>query len=167
MARPRRAVLTGKAEKVGSGRSNGKVSLQGKHPLSGALDLSKASLTIENVLTEGSGAGELLRGANGASSLPQTFRARRGATVTQALFESADGAQPKFRVELKNRDPKKGMLELNLRAEDAFIATPSRCAASQRTGLTTRLTLNDGVHPAQVLEWTQPWQCEGDRLTTR
>ena len=49
-------------------------------------------------------------------------------------------------LEVKNRDPEKGILELTLKAEDGVIVTSRRCAANgQRTGLTTRLTLNDGV----------------------
>ena len=133
---------------MGSGQLNGKVRLQGKQPLSGALDLGKASLTLQNVLTEENGAGELLRGGNGAGILPQIFTARPGGTATQAHFESADGAQPSVLLEVKNRDPKKGILEFTLKAEDGVIVTSRRCAAnSQRTGLTTRLTLNDGVHP--------------------
>jgi len=165
---PLQIALAGSAEKVGSGGPNGKVSLHGKQPLGGALDLSTASLTLQNVLTEGNGAGELLHAGNGASSLPQRLTARVGSTATQARFESAPAAQPKFRVEVKNRDPKKGIVEVTLKAEDGVIAPSRRCAASsQRTSMTTRLTLDDGVHPAQVLVWTQPWQCEGDRLTTR
>ena len=46
---PSPALVTGKADKVGSGRNNGKVSLQGKHALGGVLDLSRASLTLEQV----------------------------------------------------------------------------------------------------------------------
>jgi hypothetical protein len=131
-------------------------------------DLGKASLTLQNVLTEQNGAGELLRGGNGAGILPQIFTARPGGTATQAHFESADGAQPSFRLEVKNRDPKKGILEFTLKAEDGVIVTSRRCAAnSQRTALTTRLTLNDGVHPVQVLEWKQAWHAGRPRPSPR
>jgi hypothetical protein len=164
---PSQATLRGKAGPVDSGRANGEVSLSGKLLLSEALDLSQAALRVDSVLNESGGAGELLRGPAGTPILPQTFTARLGSTTTRGLFESTAGAQPRLRLEVKTREPDNRSVELKLKVKKGLLAAPLLCAANgARTGLTTQLTLDDGVHAAQVLEWTQPWQCEEDSLTT-
>jgi hypothetical protein len=160
------AGLKGKAERVGSGQANGKVSLAGALGV-GAVDLSRATLTVRHVLTEREGADELLRGSSGGSVLPHTLTARSGSKATAALFESPSGAQPAFRIEVKQRDPGKGLIEVSLKAEKGQILSAEGCIADGDTAiLTTSLTLNDGVNPERVLEWTQPWRCEKGRLVT-
>ena len=121
---------------------NGKVRLQGKQPLSGALDLGKASLTLHN--SDG-------RERRGRTAARRQWRGHPAADLHgSSRWHGNPGATSRVRtarsrdvlLEVKNRDPKKGILEFTLKAEDGVIVTSRRCAAnSQRTGLTTRLTL--------------------------
>jgi len=157
--------LRGHAEKVGSRRANGEVELVGKQHFPGLLDLRRATLTVEEVLSEESASGELLRGRRGASILPLTLRARPGSRRNRALFESED-SEPELEIEVE-LDPRKTILKVRLEAEDGQIARPAECATGKTAELGTRLTLEDGLNPPVVLGWLQPWRCGPGQLRAR
>ncbi len=56
-----------------------------------SVSLDQASLTVTALLLEAGGAGELVRGAGGASLVPLTLVARAGATPTAAIYQTESG----------------------------------------------------------------------------
>lgn len=142
--------LEGKAEKLGT--TNAKVTLsRGEFTYSGDIgDLSKSTIAVNKVLNE---AGvELIKG------LPIALHARRGSKANGAIFQSPDGARPKFWMEIKNRDPGKRPLEFSLLVEFANNRVPALCSGTPRkTNLTTSFT----ILPAGIEVTTiQGWECK-------
>ena len=92
--------------------------------------------------------------------------AARGSKPDEAVFETPTGAQPKVRVELKQRDPDDGELEFSITVERVVIRSPVSChgAPEPSTLLATTFTLSGGVEgPTEIsVEW--PWRCRSDEL---
>jgi hypothetical protein len=162
------STFKGKAEKVGSGLAHGKVSLSGTVTRVGTVDLRAATVTLQDLLNEADGAGELVQGPGGGELLPLTLLARPGSKANEAIFETSSGAQPKVRVELKQRDPEKGELEFSIKAERVLVRSPVRCqgAGEPRTLLTTSLTLNEGIQGPTEVSIESSWQCRSNELRT-
>jgi hypothetical protein len=165
------SAFTGTATHVGSGRANGTISLHGTVQLPGGLDLSAATLTLSQLLNEQNGNGELAQGANSSGFLPLTLLpARYGRQGTWATFKTPSWAEPRVKVEMKQRrsrtDDTQAVWEFTLTAEDALINAAAGCSAAPRasTGLTTQLTLNDGTHVPLVMHTTPPWRCRKQSL---
>jgi hypothetical protein len=151
--------LAGKAERVGTGKPDSKVSLSGKVLVSGAFDLGAATLTVASLLEEADGT-ELVQGSGGARLLPLSLVARPGSKSTGAIFETLSGARPHVRAEVKQRDPKKSELEVSLTVEFATIPRlPRGCSPEKgsRVPLRTLLSLapanRESVEVASLLSW--------------
>jgi hypothetical protein len=162
-----RPVFKGKAEKVGASGDGGKVSFEGRLALTGALDLKAATVTVRELLDEATGAGELVRGAGGTPILPLTLAAGNGSKASQATFRTPTGTRPGLKLEVKNRDPRRGELEVKLTVERATMTvTPGACGPGSPAFLRTRFTLHDGVNEPVTLNVELPWRCDRDRLAT-
>ncbi len=160
--------LTGSASRVGvvplPGKDTGaQVNVVGKSGLAGPVNLASSRLTIERLLDEGGGggAGELAKGTGGADILPITLAARPGSTANAAIFETPPRSRPILRIEIKNRDPRKALLEFTLRLDGAAIpAFPALCAGSSpATHLATSFRIDDGVNPPVVVSTVRAWRC--------
>jgi hypothetical protein len=157
--------LAGKAERVGSGKPDGKVSLKGTVAVSGPFDLSAGTLTVAGLLQEADGT-ELVQGG-GAPLLPLGVLARPGSKRSAAVFETPSGAQPHVRAEVKQRDPKKGEVELSLVAEFATIPRPPRaCGQGSGVPLRTRLALPAARGDPIEVNLLLPWRCGKNELKT-
>ena len=115
----------GTAERVGSEVANGKVSLSGKIEGVQLPDLRLATLTLQELLLEDAGSGELVRQSAQRPLLPLTLLPRQGSRATAAIYETASGVVPKLRVELKQRNPENGEVEFQARVERVMIASAS------------------------------------------
>ena len=93
--------LEGSASGIGTGKDDASVRLTGQFTAETAISLDEARLTVGALLLEAGGAGELVRAAGGSALLPLTLVARAGSTPTAAIYETASGAQPIVRVEVK------------------------------------------------------------------
>jgi hypothetical protein len=168
VSEPRPAVITleGKAEKVGSGLATGKVRLSGTATEVGAVDLRQVTVILKDLLNEDGGAGELANGPDGGGLLPLSLPAARGSKPDEAVFETPSGAQPKVRVELKQRDPDNGELEFSIRVERVVIRSPVSChgAPKPSTLLATTFTLSSGVEGRTEISAEWPWRCRSDEL---
>jgi hypothetical protein len=160
--------VTGSASRVGVVPSQGKdagaqVSFVESVGFAGVLNLGASSVTIERLLDEvGVGAvGELVKGTGGGDILPVTLAARPGGTANAAIFETPSGSRPSFRMEIKNGDPGKGLLELNLKLDRGTMPTfPGLCAGQPlATHLATSFTIDDGVNAPAVLSTIRAWRC--------
>jgi hypothetical protein len=150
----------GKAKQVGKGETGGaQVSISGTFIFSRNIDLSASTVTVNSLLNEVEGAGELVKGTGGVDILPIDLFPRDGSTPTAAIFETSSGARPSFRMEIKTRE--EGVFEFNLKVDRATIpAFPKLCAGGTRpkTNLTTSFVINDGVNPV-VVSTEQAWRC--------
>lgn len=158
--------LQGKAEKVGDASGRGKVTMSAKAPFTGAIDLRNATLRLQGLLVEQAGAGELVRGSDGAQFLPIVLSPERGAKANQATFTSDVRTQPNVKIEVKSRDPENGPLEVSLKVERATVLQASGCVGGTSVQLRTRFTLDDQVNPSFQLNVEQPWQCRNGELKT-
>jgi hypothetical protein len=160
--------LRGKAEKAGSGRANGKVSMSGKLQNIQLPDLRLTMLTLQQLLFENATATELVRQSGQIRLLPLTLSPRQGGSALAAIYETASGVTPKVRVELKQRDVKKREIEWKLTAERVTIAEPQACVEAEEgsTNLRTRMIVISNTGTAIVLSAEQRWWCEDDTLRT-
>lgn len=163
------ASLTGSANRVGLVPSPGQdagaqVGLLVKFTFNGSLDLSASTVTIDNLLNEQGGAGELVKGINGVNLPPVILFARPGSTATGAIYETPSRTIPKVRLEIRAKG--EGLFDWRLRVDRATIPAPSLCAGTPRltTNLTTSFVIRDGgseARPSADLEVRaeQPWRC--------
>ena len=157
---PAPALLTlrrGKATEVGDQPASTSLTLAGTFPVASDLNLGTATVVLDALLAEGDLPGELV------SSLPLRLTARRGARNTAVIYESAQGVQPKVRLELKNRHAGQRPLDITLRVENATIAVPQSCSSGQpsTTTLRTAFTIADGVNPPVTVAGETLWECVG------
>jgi hypothetical protein len=148
--------LAAKANRVGETEStSAQVRISGTFPFSGAIDLSTSTVTIDDLLNEMGGAGEL------GQRVSTTLTARPGGNPNAAIYETPDGIRPTFRMEIKNRDPENPVFEFNLRVDRATIsAFPELCEGEPpTTDLTTSFSIDDGVNPPVVVSTVQRWRC--------
>jgi hypothetical protein len=150
---------------VGTGTAQGKISLDGEVPVTAPIDLSKARVFLRQVLTEADAVGELLARGGGAQLLPVELTAGKGSKADHAIFETAPGARPSIRLEVRNRQPKDGQLEVKLTVGQATILAPEGCGEGSAL-LRTRFIFEDHLGRSLPLNIEQRWQCKKDQLTT-
>ena len=154
---------SGAANQVGKQQAGGaQVRVAGKLTINGIVDLRGSVVTVERLLNEIDGAGELVRGSAGADILPITLFARAASGPSAAVYESIPRSdRPNFRMEVKTRTPASGVFEFNLKVDRASMpGFPERCdSRSLTTPLTTTFTVLDGVNPPAVATITEAWRC--------
>jgi hypothetical protein len=152
---------TGKVSRIGADK--GSVKFSGRFTVAGPLDLGAASVTLQRILHEIGGAGELLTDGSGNPIAPLTLVARRGSSSRSAIFETPAGQRPAVRLELKT---KRGDLELSLRVDRATIQAPTLCDGADRpqTDLhNVGLTIDDGTNAPVSLAPLHRWACRADK----
>ena len=154
------AVRSGDASNIGT-PAQGRLKLSAEIPLSAPLDLRTAVLTLDVLLQEIDGAGELVNDQIGADLSPLVLRAPRGSRATQAEFTTPRGRVPQVNVRLRVEDD--GVLDVLLLVDRASIESPGRCAGDfLTTRLQLKLRVDDGAHPPVALTNSQHWACETD-----
>ncbi len=163
--------VSGSAHGVGNVRppkSQGRaeVTFNAEFAFAGAIDLGSATVTINALLGEESGAGELVQG------VPFVLQALPGGGSTAAIFETRSGVAPRVTVEVQIAQSSLSTVAIAI--EGATIARfPELCATARppATTLTTRFTIEDGVNPPLTVTSREPWRClaptAGDRLQPR
>jgi hypothetical protein len=152
---------TGKVSRIGT--DNGSVKFSGRFSVPGPLDLSAASVTLQRVLHEFRGAGELLTDGSGSPIGPLTLVARRGSSTRSAIFESPVGQRPAVRLELKKKGEE---LDVSLRVDRATIRPPALCDGGDepQTDLyNVGLSIDDGANPPVSLVPLHRWACRIDK----
>lgn len=145
--------VTGRATRLGEAGA-GVVAIVEKFTFEGDINLGTSSLTIDHLLNEVGGAGELVTG------LPIILNARPGGKPNYAIFETASSAIPKVRVEIQTKDGE--IYDFLLRDERTTIAFPMLCPPGTRsptTDLTTSFTIDDGVNPPVAVSTVEAWRC--------
>lgn len=152
--------LRGKATKLGTVERAG-VTISGTFTLDTPLDLRTVTITIDSLLDEEGGAGELLGG-----SFPLVLNATPGNKTRNGRYATATGAKPKLRLEIPNDRTKPGSFFLN--GSLASIALPHLCPPGRgsTTTLKTSFTIDDGVNPIVTVEGDTAWQCLGKDAST-
>jgi hypothetical protein len=120
-----------------------------------ALDL--ATVTIEGLLNEVEGAGELVSG------LPFVLTAQSGSEADEATYKSAPGTTPKVRLDIHQRTNKPAAFKLKLE-KASMPQFPQHCSldVEATTGLALRFTIDDGGDLPLVVEGLALWECVGD-----
>jgi CARDB protein/beta-propeller repeat-containing protein len=166
---PAPATLEGSATAVGTGTDSASIRLQGQFTAAGTLSLDQATLTLESLLDEVGGAGELVKGGGGAALLPLLLAARAGGKPTDAIYQTPSGVRPVVRAEMKVRDPKTGLVEFSVKVDRATVPVgPALCsgASPAATKLRTSLSLRDNSGASGGLDLTLAWRCLGTELKT-
>ena len=157
---------SGKAQNVGVAKDTGNVRISGRFKAPVAVRLDLAALTIDGLLDEVDGAGELSRRPGGTTLLPMELTARGGGKPTAATYQTPSGERPNVKVEVKTRDAETGLMEFSISVDrDSMPVGPARCAGSpSRTSLRTSFTLDDGSGQPLVVDATLPWRCRNSEL---
>ena len=166
---PTNTALQGKASRVGNAGNSGSVTLSGRFTAQSAIDLSRASLRIDELLDEFHGVGELVRNGAGRPLFPMSLRPRAGSTTTAAIYQTASGVLPTVRAEVKTRDASKGVMEFSIRVDRAALPTePSGCAGTGPgfAQLATTFRLGTDAQTLATVHVVQDWQCGDTTLTT-
>jgi len=147
--------FTGLAHGVERGENRGGLRITERFTLDGASDLSTSVVTIDRLLNEVGGAGELVDG------LPITLSASPSSNTNSAIYETPAGVFPRLRMTIAKR----GGNQFNFRLDgvDATIDSPLQCPT---TNLTTTFTIDDGINPPQAVTTERPWRCfkRGDKF---
>jgi len=152
--------FTGTASRLGSTTDRAQIRIAGKFPFTDALNLGASTVTLETILHTGTG--ELIKAADGAAVLPIELTARAGSTANAAIYETASGVRPSFRMEIKNRNPGTGPLEVTLAIDAASIPSFPLCDTDPAAAeLITSFTVDDDVNPPAVFSTAQDWRCQG------
>jgi hypothetical protein len=150
--------LSGSATKVGEGRAGrSTLKLKGKFNVSPPLALDLATVTIDGLLHEVEGAGELVSG------LPLVLTPRSGSEADEATYTNAPNTPPTVRLDVRQRTGRPA--EFSLKLENASIPQfPQHCALEEEptTALALRFTIDDGVNLPFVVEGLAEWECLGD-----
>jgi hypothetical protein len=160
--------LHGQARNIGDGNPDGVVRIEGKlsMPKSLSVDqhLGQATFTLIKLLAEVSGKGELSREANHARHLPIALQALAKSRPDDAVYETAPGATPKVRVELKGKQ-EGGLLAFRIHVENAAIDLPLACSGTSlgTVQIETSFDIHNGSQLLRV-DTTVPWQCNGGEL---
>jgi len=147
--------FTGLAHGVERGENRGGLRITERFTLDGTIDLSTSVVTIDRLLNEVGGAGELVDG------LPITLSASPSSNTNSAIYETPAGVFPRLRMTIAKR----GGNQFNFRLDgvDATIDSPLQCPT---TNLTTTFTIEDGINPPQAVTTERPWRCSkrGDKF---
>jgi hypothetical protein len=152
--------ISGSANNVGDSRpGRSTVKLSGKFNASTPPALDLATVTIEALLFEVEGAGELVSG------LPLVLIPEAGSEADEAIYESAPNTKPKARLDVRLNNNKPA--EFKLKLEKASIPFfPQQCSQKFDNDFTDelamRFTIDDGVSTPLVVEGMVEWECKGD-----
>jgi hypothetical protein len=150
--------LSGSATGVGeSEEDQATLTLKGKFNVSTPLALDQATVTVEALLHEVEGAGELLSG------LPLGLTAKPGSTADEATFRSEPHTQPRVRLDIHQRANQPAEFKLKLE-QGSIPQFPQHCAPEEdpTTALALRFTIEDGVNLPLVVEGEVAWACKGE-----
>lgn len=152
----------GKAADVGSGASNGTLTMSGSFRYDGSLNLPQSILVMGSVLNEAGGAGELIPGVQALTGQNLVLFARPEGSGS-VRFQTPDTRKPGVQVDLSRRE---GWLDVQVIVSGAEILEPSQCGGTGEyasTRLTTELALFDDTYPPVYLNFAdERWKCETD-----
>ncbi|SDW13756.1 hypothetical protein [Thiocapsa roseopersicina] len=161
------SAMRGMASKVGVQGDRGLVVIRTTLEDVGQIDLSTATLVIQQVLMEPERAGEVVRNAGGGPFLPLELTAAQGSTPNRAIFRTPHGVRPIVTVEVAKRRRKTDSLAVNLAVNrTAMPQMPRACEAEGTALLRTRLVLDDGAQAPVFINVEQPWSCNRSGLAT-
>ncbi len=159
---PSPAPLTGAAQNTGSNKANGSIVISGRFAIPSGIQLQRATLTFDKMLSEDAGSGELVRASNAdAIDLPIVLVTQSGSNDVRATYSSeGNPSGPRVRVKIKvvkNTDPL-ALFQINVNR--ALITSPSACTSAQSVAtLHTRMIANDGVHASAAIDGNLQWDC--------
>jgi hypothetical protein len=141
--------FSGKAIGVGAGQDNTAVEIVGTFTSPIDLDLSIATLTITNLLSDQAGGGELVSGT------PLVLTAAPGSRRNVARF--VDQSRPNF-ASVTIHDAGPGKFNFKIKVDDATINSLQNCSP---TRLTTGFRLDAANNPPIVVSTERSWDCFG------
>ncbi len=159
---PSPAPVAGTTQNSGSNKANGSIVIKGSFTIPSGIQLQRASLTFDKLLSEDAASGELVRQADAdAVDLPIVLVAQSGSNTARATYiTEGDPSQPRVKVKIKvvkNTDPR---ANLQINVNKAVISSPSACTSSQSVAtLHTRMIANDGIHASAAIDADLIWNC--------
>ncbi len=156
------ATVSGTVQNTGSNKANGSIAISGRFTIPSGIQLQRATLTFDKVLSEDAASGELVRASNAdAIDLPIVLVAQSGSDDVRATYlTEGNPSGPRVRVRIKvvkNTDP---LANFQINVNRALITSPSACTSTQSTAtLHTRMIANDGVHASAAIDGNLEWDC--------
>ena len=151
--------FNGTASNVGVAAGGSAIDIAENFTFNGNINLSTATLTVQSLLFEGGGAGELVNG------VPLTLNPG-GTDPTEGFFFSTPaGTYPAYRFAVKIQDPQQGTWTSHVKVDRAVIPNyPTRCTQVSSNTVVTNLITTYAIKPAGsstslVVTTTQPWRC--------
>ena len=133
-------------------------------PLPDGLDLRFAEVSLDQVLHERGGAGELARDPIGLRIDPDSLLPIT-ATPKVAVFRTFPSDQPRMLLLLRAHQ---GQLEARLKVQGLVAREPALCQGiTPTTDLWTSVTVDDGINPPTELRALTAWECLEDRNEDR
>ena len=129
--------------------------------------LDQAALTVNALLHEFGGAGELVRGPGDALLVPLSLQPQSGSKPDKGLYATPPGAQPSVRAQITPVKGQSGLMDFAIDVDRASIVSPSRCVDGSAIALlaTSFLLIGPSGEPVWV-HATANWQCNGSQLIT-
>lgn len=161
--------LTGTASNVDTNKANGKVTIKGQFTVPQGIQLHRALLGFQKLLSEDAGAGELVRDEHGRPvQFPVTLQANKGGNQWAESYQTGTNSTPRVRVNitLNRRHPTEGDFKIDV--NQAQLLSPNACSGKPlETQLHTRMIANDGTNPSAAVDANITWVCgKKGKLTT-
>jgi hypothetical protein len=158
--------VTGRASRVGEGRSRGRLELRGRFAAKTELALDHVTLTLDSFLKE-QGIGELVTGRFRESMLPLSLQPNPGSGRNVAIFATPSKAEPRIRMEVsKHGVGRQHEYDFVLRLDGITIREPKGCRR-QVARLSTNFILAESVGRDVAVSAEADWQCHGQELQAR
>ncbi|TMH69197.1 MAG: hypothetical protein E6H48_02830 [Betaproteobacteria bacterium] len=161
------AGLEGRATQVGAAKNSGTLHISGRFAVQNPVALDQAALTVNALLHEFGGAGELVRGSSDALLVPLSLQPQNGSEPDKGLYTTPPGAQPAVRAQVAPVKGQSGLMDFAIDVDRASILSPSRCAGGSAIAPlgTSFLLIGRAGEPVRV-HATANWQCNGSLLIT-
>jgi hypothetical protein len=156
--------LWGRAVQVGSTTNNASLRLMGRFMVEEPLALDQAVLTLDALLREIGGAGELVQGPAGSLLVPLSLQPLKGSKPDRGIYRTPPGAWPIVHAQVtpvKGFGAQSDLMEFIIDVERATIHNPAGCAGGPppTAPLTTSFRLVGGSEAPVWVRTTADWQC--------
>jgi hypothetical protein len=161
--------LWGRAMQVGRATNSANLRILGRFLVEEPLALEQAALTLDALLREIGGAGELVQGPAGSLFVPLSLQPLKGSKPDKGIYRTPPGAKPIVHAQVapvKGLDAQSGLMEFSIDVERATILGPAGCAGGPppTAPLTTSFRLVGGSEAPVWVHTTADWQCNGTQL---
>ena len=165
------SAMAGFAAGAGTNSDSATLHITGRFTATEPIALDQAAFTVDALLDDRLGGGDLVRGQGGARLVPIGLQPLNGSKPDKGLYQTPPGTFPivKARVDAVNGGgvPQSSLMEFTIDVNRASILAPTQCSTgATRTPLVTSFIIAGGSQSPAWIHGAQQWQCDGTRLNT-